>query len=167
MNDIPVGYSLTITSWENDADCYKDVNFYGLAYEDVWFLIDLAKLFKSMNNYGDPGFGGGAWHWKNGEKNYFSDVYAAIDEVVEKYKNINVSSELYGQWSTLREDAEIDPEYGDDGYNQMIQELVSYPEDEYYRGNYIRVFSGFTVRYYKAAVEDCTRDFEGSLPEPV
>jgi len=137
-----------------------------LAYEDVWFLTSIAKLFKSMNNHADPGFGGGAWHWKNGEENYYKDVYAGIDKVVAEYKDINVSSEIYGAWAHIRDDEnfELDPEYGDDGYNEQITELLGYPEDECYRGSYIRVFDSFKVHYYKAAVEDCTSDFSGTLP---
>lgn len=48
-NDIPVGFQLHITSWENDADCYNTVIVSGLTREDCAFLIAVAKLFESGN----------------------------------------------------------------------------------------------------------------------
>lgn len=49
MANRPAGYSLTITSWENDADYYKTVVLDGLKSGDVVFYIHLLQHFKSSS----------------------------------------------------------------------------------------------------------------------
>jgi len=52
---IPKGYSVAITSWENDGDHYNTVNQHGLSYEQAVFLVSVAKLYTS-NKYGNKEF---------------------------------------------------------------------------------------------------------------
>jgi hypothetical protein len=156
IKNIEPGYALALTSWENDGDCYKTQQFTGLTEIDVKFLIELAKLFYSMHGHGKKGFGGGSWHYKGGSEKYYEDVYAAVDEVVKKYADAGVNPELYEQWVIDRSQ-----EYFGDAYNQMIEELVGYPEEEMYQSDgYIRVFESFTVHFHPNVVEDVTSKFK-------
>lgn len=47
---IPAGYRVTILSWENDADNYKDTIHEGQSKERVEFIIALCKKFRSKNS---------------------------------------------------------------------------------------------------------------------
>lgn len=79
-NDIPAGFQLQVTSWENDADCYNTVTYSGLTREDCAFLIDVAKLFQSRNRV-TGGFG-------NQSPDEF-EVDAAIDKIIAKHPGIS------------------------------------------------------------------------------
>lgn len=57
MANRPAGYSLTIESWENDADYYKTIVLDGLKSGDVVFYIHLLQHFKP-NSYRRDYFGG-------------------------------------------------------------------------------------------------------------
>lgn len=154
-NDIQPGYALSLTSWENDADCYKTQTFTGLPEADVKFLIALAKLFYSTNG-SKKGFGGASWHYKGGREKFFTDMYAAVDKVVKKHADAGVTPELYEQWVIDRSE-----EYFEDAYNEMISTLVGYPEEEMYQSDgYIRVFESFTVHHYPCVIEDVTDKFK-------
>lgn len=50
MVDVPAGYLLKITTWENDADNYSTTEISGLSKEDVPLYLHLASLFRSRNN---------------------------------------------------------------------------------------------------------------------
>lgn len=56
-DSIPPGYSLTISSWENDADNPKDFTIYGLESADVAFLVKFFERFKSASYGEDLYFG--------------------------------------------------------------------------------------------------------------
>ena len=49
---IKAGYQITITSWENDADNYKDVTIGGLTKDRVKYIIAMCSLFTS-NKHGN------------------------------------------------------------------------------------------------------------------
>lgn len=163
--NIPAGFALSLESWENDADFYKTQVFYGLTEVDVNFLLSLAKLFYSMHSFKSKGFGGGSWHYKDGTGLYYTDVYAAIDKVVADFSDKGVTPELLAKWTVEREAVEADDDDGDDiqndELNELITELVGYPEEEMYQTDgYIRVFDNHTVIYYAQEVEDVTARFE-------
>lgn len=50
---IPAGYRLSVTSWANDADNYKNEMVEGLTLDEVKFRVDFIKLFTSKNNRND------------------------------------------------------------------------------------------------------------------
>ena len=49
MNDIPVGYQLHVTSWENDGDNFDTKILSGLTAEDVAVYVDLLSLLVSAS----------------------------------------------------------------------------------------------------------------------
>jgi len=149
-DNIPAGYQVVITSWENDADHYKDQTFSGLSKEDAAFIIDLAKLFKSVNHHGDSGFGGSARHYQMNRKgsDYEEDLMDAWDAVVAKHPGIS---------EAVRES--FVPEERDFGYyGEMATELVHYPGEDYHDG-YIRVFDDFKVFFFETEVKNVSKEF--------
>lgn len=52
MTNIPAGYTLTITSWENDADNRADKTLHGLSEADVRFYLNLLNRFRSHRSGG-------------------------------------------------------------------------------------------------------------------
>jgi hypothetical protein len=50
IKEIPAGYRVVVTSWENDADNYKTEMVEGLSRDDVSLLVDVIQLFYSKNN---------------------------------------------------------------------------------------------------------------------
>lgn len=157
MSNILPGYRLTITSWENDADQYKDISFDGLTKEDTAFLIDLASLFTSVNNPKEgKGFGGSESHYvrKHMGRNYWEDLANAWDEVIANHPDI--SKDARDKFFVQRdEDSELDQ----DAYSELATKLVSYPGEYYGDASYIRVFSSFEVHYIPQEVEDVTKQF--------
>lgn len=158
---IPAGYSLSITSWENDADFFKTQVFHGLNKIDVQFLVDLAKLFKSMNNSRDPGLGSASWHYKGGVEAWMNAVMDAYDEVCAKYADKDLTWDVKTKWFITRDPDEDDLDMLFDPYNDAIADLVGYPEEEMYQAEgYIRVFDSFTVHYHPGPVADVTGEFQ-------
>ena len=49
---IKAGYQITINSWENDGDNYKDITVGGLTKDRVKYIIAMCGLFTS-NKYGN------------------------------------------------------------------------------------------------------------------
>ena len=158
--DIPSGYTLSITSWENDADCYKTQVFHGLEADEVRFLIEVARLFKSMNNHRDPGFGGGDWPYARGKAEWPEDMTKAHDAVVARF-GAKLSAQFLETWKVAPLEEGEDPDALFDGYSDRIAELVGYPENDCYMGgNYIRVYDRHTVHYHGSTVPDVTKEFK-------
>lgn len=54
-NDIPKGYSLTVTTWEGDMDDFEHITKYGLSRDEVNFYIALLNEYNTTsfpNSYG-------------------------------------------------------------------------------------------------------------------
>jgi len=69
---IPKGYSVSVTSWENDGDHYSTIVHHGLTEIQGKFLVAVAKLFKSRHN------GGRGKYFGNGD---ITDT--AVERIVE------------------------------------------------------------------------------------
>lgn len=50
--NIPTGYTLTLKSWENDADNYAEKTLHGLSEADVRFYLNLLNRFRSHSDGG-------------------------------------------------------------------------------------------------------------------
>lgn len=152
MENIPAGYRLSITSWENDADHYKDQIFEGLTGADVRYLVQFAKLFRSQSRH-DGGFGGSARQHIGGADAYWTSLRAAIDGVVARHPDI--SQRVRESYVPIA-DAE---ECWQDVYSNVITELVSYPGDDY-DSTYFRVYDSFKVHFFESPVEEVTDKFK-------
>ena len=151
-NNIPAGYQLAVTTWENDGDANLTKYLYGLSEDDVRFYIDLAQRFSSCNNHKNRGLG------NDGVR---SEVLAELfSEVLTKHQNISL-----GLKNDLIECIEHDTE-DDEGswcYEFLTDKLLGYPVDEFYSyeyENFCRVFSGFEVHYIPSEIIDVTEQFK-------
>ena len=136
MSNIPAGYRLNITTWENDADHYMTQVIDGLTEKQVRFYIDLASHFKSTNDPRNPGLGN-APHDEGMLLGVFNDV-----------------AKQHGYHEHLLSE--------DDIYDWLTEHLLGYPVEEGYRDevNFCRVFDNYTVYYIPEELEDVTRRFE-------
>lgn len=153
MANIPIGYRLTISSWENDVDHRRDIVFEGLTAADVSYLVELAKLFRTMSRH-DGGFGGSAHHYKlakRGSGDLIADVADEMDAIALKHPDI--SDHIRGSFAVERD------EYWKDSYNEVIVQLVSFPGEDYDETAYIRVFESYTVHLIKTEIADVTTKF--------
>lgn len=135
---IPSGYQLHITSWTNDADNYNTTIHNGLSYEDVTFLLEIVKPFKSEHQNGQFGNNDECTHEVN---DHIYDCWLAHQDS---------KSSKYEEWFS-----EINKEDPDvDGLSDLAYDLVG--RDEYCGW---RVFESAKVYYYPTAVEDVTKQF--------
>lgn len=156
MSNIPIGYRLVITSWENDGDNYYDTVFEGLSKVDAEYLIALASLFKSMYIGDRTGFGGSAYHYeleKRGSGDFYRDIAEAMTAITAQHQEAS---------EELRERFGIDTtaDYWHDQVLGAASELVHYPSEDM-PPDYIRVFEKFTVHDVKMEIQDVTASFKG------
>lgn len=132
---IPSGYQLQITSWTNDADNYNTTIHSGLTKEDVEFLINVIKPFKSKNNGGRFG----------NNDSCTSDV---DEHIFECFKNhLNSEKSAYSEWfEGIEEDC--------DGLSDLAYDLIGC--DEYCGW---RVFDSAKVFFYPEEVKEVTESF--------
>lgn len=71
MDNIPSGYQIHITSWENDADNYKTKIVSGLTKEDVQFYLHFLNHFEMNKPYGN----GRITKYPDAEKNAITNAY--------------------------------------------------------------------------------------------
>lgn len=153
--NIPAGYQVTITSWENDADYYKDEIFQGLSEADAKFLTELCPLFGSYHSYHNPNYRfGGDWNRKDLEERW-SRMVEVINEVLAA--NLDISDGMKKKWTV-----DQTKQYWKGDYEESISELVGNC-GEGYSGNYRRVFESLVVHYFPTEVEDVTSKFSKKL----
>jgi hypothetical protein len=97
---IPMGYRLTITSWENDADYYQTHTIEGLFENDVKFYIAVLKLFKSGSN--DTFCYGNLNSYRSNHNARVEAAQEAVNEIVEKFWGSTVPEHIE-QFADVRE----------------------------------------------------------------
>lgn len=140
---IPAGYRITITSWENDADNYKDTIHEGLSKERVEYIIELCKLFKSGSNNGGKTFGNMHESSRN-VLTMIANAEKAVRTILEKYRAVLNECEL--------ENLEADKI----GLTEIVSEFIGFSEDYIFR-----VYSKAKVEHipHQITMEDVTGDF--------
>jgi len=136
---IPAGYQLHITSWTNDADNYNTTIHDGLSEEDVKFLLDVVKPFKSKHNGGQFG----------NNPSCTNQINEHILECLKKYPTTQFQEYLKG----FEQDSDPDEE-DIDGLSDLAYDLVG--RDEYCGW---RVFERAKVFFYPEEVKEVTKDF--------
>jgi hypothetical protein len=141
MSNLPAGYQLHITTWENDADHYMTKVMSGLTKEDVQFYVEMAKAFKSRNNR-PAGMGNGIVA--------ANKLVPFIDKLLAKHTGL--SQKVRDYWSTEGEPGDFDMALEDVKYDLYM---------EYYEYGFCRVFAEFKVYFVPAEVviEDVTSQF--------
>ena len=138
---IPAGYRVTITSWENDGDNYKDTIHEGLTKERVEYILELCKLFKS----------------KNRDKNCFGNMYEPSPNEYEKAeKAVRVVLEKHRATLNHCELANLEADEGDMDVGEIVNEFLD--SSEHYA---FRVYHKTKVEHipHQITMEDVTGDF--------
>lgn len=131
--NIPTGYQVRISTWENDGDYRKTQVINGLSKEDVYFYQDLTKLFYSRHRSEMKGFGNGSVDAE--------ELIQRVTEILGAHPNI--SRATHDLWN--------DPEFPDSIdiiYDTLCECVLGYPE-EYDKPYFCRVFEKFEVLFFK------------------
>mgnify|MGYP003452332281 CR=1 FL=1 len=140
--NVPAGYQLTFTSWENDGDHYKTTVIQGLSKPDAEFYIELAKMFSSVNDLQDQGMGNNT--------NSDLDLRDAINELLERHPNISDDEREF--WSE-----ESEEQYNDLWY-QLCDTILGRPVD-YDDHGFCRVVESIQVHLISEPIVDVTDQF--------
>jgi hypothetical protein len=139
MSNIPKGYQLHITSWTNDADNYNTTIHSGLSPDDVNFLLQIVKPFKSRHSGGKFGNNEGC-------------TMAINEHIFECWQGHNSKEHsAYADWFDDRN--EEDEDYAE-GLSDLAYDLVGC--DEYCGW---RVFDGAKVFHFPVEVKEVTETF--------
>ena len=82
---IPVGYRLSVVSWENDGDHYNTEVMEGLSEEEVKFLVEICKLHYSQYRDHNVRTFGNMYEPNDKE---IEEYYEALDNIRKKYPNV-------------------------------------------------------------------------------
>ena len=142
MNEnIPAGYSLYITSWENDGDIYKTQNNHGLTGKQVSFCIDLAKQFKSKNDRSVDG------HKLGNSGHEAEKLIAVFNEVAARHPGYNDHNFI--EYEITEESI----------HDWLCEWLFGYTETYFDEENFCRVVDGIKVVFVPEALQDVTKQF--------
>lgn len=156
MSNIPAGYRLSFTSWENDADNYNTIVFDGLSELDVKFLVELGKLLRTSYRADTDSIAFG------GSCDLTEEVMAtAIDKV---FANHPLSDHAIG-WKERLDEVADDRAAGNTdffwAYAECLTEIVGYPGEGMggYDEHYFRVMDSYTVHKIETEILDVTASF--------
>lgn len=145
--NIPAGYQLHITSWENDGDDYKTTILSGLSEPDARFYVDLATRFSSVNNWKTPGLG-----------NEEIDAEGLTELMIEVlHVHPDISDTLRDAWLPATRFSSVEPYDFPKMYRQLCKNVLSNPVQ--YEGYFCRVVETIEVYYYETPVVNVTIPF--------
>jgi hypothetical protein len=151
MTNIPPGYQLHVSTWENDGDSHATQIWSGLTQEDCAFLIELSKKFESSSLH-RGGLGN--------DGTTTTQLLGAFFDVFNRHHH--VSSDMRELFSDVIIAEEDDEEAAEILYTILCERLLGYPSDEFYSTNYdnfCRVVDGFEVFYFPEEVKNVTHLF--------
>lgn len=160
MKDIPAGYQIHVTSWENDADSYATKIVSGLTEADVAFLVGVLGICHSRNGRSKMGIGNGALEGDKAE--------LLIDHVTELLTlRANDKSPTLDAWREALADEIRDGEEADEfipgsHFYELLVEFLGYPYEELYRceyTNFCRVAQTIEVFHLKEAAKNVSKQF--------
>lgn len=100
MTYLKAGITVVVTSWENDADNYRDKFLTGLSKECALAVGNFCNLFSSRNNQKRPGLGNSAMTQLD-----FDDIAKSLSESDLKvltdsvnFTLVDLFYELVGDW---------------------------------------------------------------------
>jgi hypothetical protein len=164
-NNIPAGFQIQFSSWENDGDNYKTQIVNGLGEEDVKFYLTIANRFTSRNDWHQKGFGNDGISYQ--------DAVNVVKEALEKHPNI--SQNIRDKW--WENDEVLVKEYDVDLSNEeevvdlrggwildmITDEILGSPSESYWdwhNGHFMRVYDGCKIFYFSQDVKDETDRFK-------
>lgn len=143
---IPAGYRLTVTSWENDGDCYGNFIHAGLKREQVLFYVDFCKLMHTDKH---------------------GNIYEPSDEQIEEIRKDFIELlEKYTDMLYEAKDMLDDIHISEDGASEIADDCFQQMHCEFFgvgaEGFYTRALSSYKVEYIPEEIkfEDVTREFQ-------
>jgi len=140
-NNIPVGFQVHITTWENDGDAYTTQIFSGLSNEDVHFYVDFVKFFSGTDG------------------NDFIEYTRLREFLTElQMQHPHINSDLKSHLAeALIEDARYE-------LDDFIHEILHSPVEEgYYDGGHRTLFcracDSIQIFHIPSEIKDVTTDF--------
>lgn len=150
-SNIPSGYQLHVTTWENDGDGSATKIWSGLTREDCEFLVTLVKKFESSSLH-RGGLGN--------DGTTTEQLLGAFFDALNQHQGISDDmKQLFDEVITAQEDDDVAAEILHD---ILCDRLLGYPMDEFYATNYTnfcRVFDDFEVFYFPEEVKTVTHLF--------
>lgn len=147
---IPKGYRVIISTWENDADNYKNAIVEGLNKEQLIFLHKLCNLFTSHNS-GD----------KKGIGNIYSDMSYRRDDRIKNAINVLESFlQIYFPDFSLANKDEDEEDFDlieakiEEKIGTTLQELELLFSEDFVT----RVFDKMTIQFIKEDIQFETVD---------
>lgn len=138
---IPAGYTVQVTSWENDGDDYKYRTIHGLTKAEVQQFLNIAPYFYSgcndKQNFGNDDFNEGIINFV--AQNYLEDKIST--DLAKRLFGIDFAVHSAEE---LAEDCNFSSSELADVV-MAIQKWLGTPEQ--YEDDFIRVFQAATVHY--------------------
>lgn len=149
MANIPQGYVIKVTTWENDGDNYMTVEKSGLSATDVKFYIMICNMFRAEYDTAyQPVIGR---RLGNGEIQEI-DINAVLDAAVNHFRD--QIGPIPHDWDK-KLIAESAVHVGDDFYADLVYDLIG----NWMEGTYYRVVEGYQVFYVPVELVDSTKEF--------
>jgi hypothetical protein len=135
--NVPSGYQLHITSWENDGDNYKTQIISGLTKEDVQFYLHFLNHFGNDGSYGNEN----TYEYSDAEKIAITNAYEKCrptsPELLEKVKRSII------RWETSNDSCD------------WVYDTIGFGEE----GECYRVFDDYEVYLIKKPIPNVTEEF--------
>lgn len=151
MTDIPAGYQIHFSTWENDMDSFATEIWSGITQkEDVHFLVDLANRFQSKHTPKKRGVGNSSVSCE--------DLVELVTKCLDRHPLI--SSDMRALFMT-----EVDPDdeetTAERWYDLLCDRMLGYPENEHYASeeNFCRVMDNIKVYWIPNPIEEVTESF--------
>src|SRR5690242_16342422 len=146
------GFLLKITTWENDADNYRTVDYQSTISDHIEFMIDVCMMFKSKNwggKYGNSDIGEESTKYRQGDAELVKDLMALVEKYHSKGKLVPEEFD-YTAFDTDSVDCH------EDWLRDACYELIG----SWCDGEYWRVFESYTVLFIPGEIEDVTSHFK-------
>lgn len=109
------GFLIRVETWENDGDNYQTADYQCATVDEVELIVAACNMFKSCNDYENPGFGNSGGDIEYHE--YFEEM-GLTDDQTETVLNTLVGAWCDGEYFRVVESVKI----------FCIPQSVSFPE---------------------------------------
>lgn len=153
--NIPCGYQLHVTTWENDGDCYATKTISGLSKDEVAFYIALAKKFCSKHDQ-TGGLGN--------DETTLQQLIDVVEEVLTEFPNLH--PKFASVWrNAIQKDKDRleDARHTSVVHELLAETILHYAVSEYYRYdccNFCRAYDSHEVYYFPNEVAEVTQQFQ-------
>ncbi|BEH88054.1 hypothetical protein [Klebsiella phage phiKp_21] len=132
---IKAGYTVSVTTWENDGDNYQTNDIVGLSKEDAKMFIDTLPIFKSVNSK-KKGLG-------NKELNINQYLGKFEDLINNNIITVSFAEKYFGY---INPNSDYDEDEQQDTIIEALSEILGYPVE--YDYGFIRVVEKVQVLYF-------------------